>query len=135
MLLNYDTDMKHFFTKGMTTIAITSESIVIVMILVVIIASIFCVSITPPTAIAQNSNSIRIESDHFSPSRLAITIGSTVTWQNADTQPHKVTSDDRIFDSRNIQPHESFSYTFNDPGVFAYHCTCDPTLRGEISVG
>jgi plastocyanin len=60
-------------------------------------------------------------------------VGSTVIWTNTDGQTaHRVISN--LFDSNDIQPHTTFSYTFNDPGSFQYH-DLDPSKKGTINVG
>jgi len=64
-----------------------------------------------------------------------ITLGTTVTWTNNDTgMVHTVTAVDGSFDSAILQPGQSFSYTFNDPGDFEYFCSPHPWMRARVSV-
>ncbi|HYI21482.1 MAG TPA: copper-containing nitrite reductase [Candidatus Limnocylindrales bacterium] len=71
----------------------------------------------------------------YSVNELMITLGTTVTWTNNDTgMVHTVTAVDGSFDSAILQPGQSFSYTFNDPGDFEYFCSPHPWMRARVSV-
>ncbi len=57
----------------------------------------------------------------------------TVTWTNTGAVVHTVTAADRkAFDSKNIGPKASFSWTFQSAGTFAYFCTYHPWMKGTI---
>ncbi len=60
----------------------------------------------------------------FASASLRVKVGDTVTWRNEDPVPHTVTSDDAAgpLDSGTIAKGASFSYTFTEPGQYAYHC-------------
>ncbi len=51
-----------------------------------------------------------------------VAAGSTVTWVNKDPMGHTVTADDGGFDSGDIPPSASWSFTFTEPGTYTYHC-------------
>lgn len=84
-----------------------------------------------PTA---GPDEVRINSMAFGPSTLSVKAGTTITWINDDVVPHTVTADDGAFDSGLLQPGESFSYTFNDAGSVAYHCSLHPLMRAKLEV-
>ena len=73
-------------------------------------------------------------SSAYSPSPLTITVGSTITWTNADTLTHTVTSDTGAFDSSSIAPGAKFSFTFQNKGTFPYHCSPHPSMVGSVVV-
>jgi plastocyanin len=73
----------------------------------------------------------------FSPEQVTITVGGTITWKNPSTVVHTATGDpDRVADPDNVelpdgaepwdsgfvQPDESFSHTFTEPGTYRYVC-------------
>lgn len=70
----------------------------------------------------------------FSPNNLSVTAGTTLTWRNTGAQAHSVTSRDQLFDSRLLDPGESWSYTFETPGVYRYFCVPHPLMKGAIIV-
>jgi len=72
----------------------------------------------------------------FTPNTITVVLGvnSTIVWTNNDGSPHTVTSNGGIFDSGNMAPGQSFSYTFTSTGTFAYHCTYHPWMTGTVVV-
>jgi plastocyanin len=70
----------------------------------------------------------------FSPATLTVKVGTTITWTNNDSMTHTVTSDNGVFDSGNLAPGQTFSYTFNNAGTFTYHCVIHTYMKGTIIV-
>ena len=77
----------------------------------------------------------------FSPARIQVVLGSTVTWTNQDDVPHNVTlspvviSSSDNWESRLLYPGQSFSYTFTSSGTFQYHCQEHPfSMSGTVIV-
>lgn len=74
----------------------------------------------------------------FSPNAITVKAGTKVTWVNDDAAAvHTVVGD--TFDSRDekkdgLSKGESFSYTFDKPGVYKYHCSFHPFMTGTITV-
>ena len=79
---------------------------------------------------------IRIDITGFSfPANTGVAKGDTVMWTNKMRAHHTVTSDkDGEFDSGQLGPNQSFSYTFNEAGAFAYHCENHPDMTGTVTV-
>ena len=89
---------------------------------------------------------VTIADSAFSPSKIEVQAGTTVTWTNDDALPHTVTStvtDDvdsatsDLFDSGTLQTGESFSYTFKKAGDYPYECTIHasmPSMHGKVEV-
>jgi plastocyanin len=76
----------------------------------------------------------------FSPTRIQVVLGTTVTWTNQDTVPHNVTLSPVVMSSSNnweselLYPGQSFSYTFASQGTFQYHCQEHPGMVGVVIV-
>ena len=70
----------------------------------------------------------------FSPTRIEIIAGTTVTWTNNDPLFHTVSADDGSWDSGQIEPGKTFSRTFPQPGEYAVHCTPHPFMKAVIVV-
>jgi plastocyanin len=93
---------------------------------------------TPTDPMAGEEVEILMAGSQFSPQELTIPAGTTVLWYNDDTLPHTVTSNDGAvagerFDAE-LDPGESFSYTFEDPGTYTYYCALHAGMVGEITV-
>lgn len=62
-------------------------------------------------------------------------LGATVTWTNTGAVAHTVTADDvTSFDSGNLDPQATFSFTADLPGTVTYHCTFHPWMTGTLTV-
>ena len=70
----------------------------------------------------------------FLPPDLTINVGDTVMWTNNDALPHTATSNTSVWNSGTLQPGQSFSFTFNNPGAFPYHCGFHFFMTANITV-
>ncbi len=94
-----------------------------------------------------------VEHVAFSPARLEVDAGSKVTWTNRDDNVvHTATSGtpgdkgvpgldngtparpDGTFDGEMDGADASFSFTFDEPGTYAYFCRVHQSMTGEIVV-
>lgn len=90
-------------------------------------------STASPTLQNQNSK-VDIKDMSFSPDSMTVKVGTKVTWTNNDTVPHTVTSNINEFDSKTLQPGESFSFTFKKAGTFPYRCSIHTFMNATIIV-
>ncbi|HZT67129.1 MAG TPA: cupredoxin family copper-binding protein [Acidimicrobiales bacterium] len=70
----------------------------------------------------------------FNPSTLSIAVGTKVTVINKDSVDHTWTADGGQFDSGELAQNQSYSFTFNSPGAFPYHCSMHPSMTGTVQV-
>jgi plastocyanin len=72
----------------------------------------------------------------FNPPTITVVIGinNTVVWTNDDSVPHTVTADSGSFSSGNLNPGDSYSFTFTAPGTYAYHCSYHSWMKGTVIV-
>ncbi len=76
----------------------------------------------------------------YSPATFSAGKGSTVTWFNADSAAHTVTSGtpgngpSGRFDSSLLMVGGSFSHKFSDDGVFPYFCMVHPWMTGKVAI-
>ena len=68
----------------------------------------------------------------FSPSTVNVTVGTTVVWKNTTAAPHTVTGSS--FGSGTIPSGGTYSFTFSQPGSFAYHCMIHPYMTAVVNV-
>src|SRR5215213_7626382 len=88
-----------------------------------------------PTAGAQGKTmTVSIKNFAFDPSNTTVSPGTTLTWVNNDQVPHTATANDGAFDSGTLQPGQSYSFAFDKPGTYAYHCNIHPYMTGTVTV-
>lgn len=80
------------------------------------------------------SKTIRISNFRFNPSNLEVKVGTRVTWTNQDEYEHTITADDGTFNSGALNVGDAFSFTFEQPGAYAYHCEFHSGMKGVIKV-
>lgn len=70
----------------------------------------------------------------FGPGKLTVHVGDTLIWTNTGQANHTVTANNGGFDSGNLAPGATFSFTFTKPGTYGYHCTYHPWMKGTVIV-
>jgi plastocyanin len=85
-----------------------------------------------------------LTTDAYSPNPIQVSVGTTVTWTNNDSQPHTVTSgsngqpDNKFNSSPNftplLNPGQTFSFTFTEAGNYPYFCLLHPNMVGTVNV-
>ncbi len=83
-----------------------------------------------------NGAGTNTSSKGFTPNTVTVVLGvnNTVVWTNNDGSPHTVTSNSGAFDSGNLAPGQSYTYTFTAAGTYTYHCTYHPWMTGTVVV-
>lgn len=88
-----------------------------------------------PTQVNAADVAITIDKFAFMPGTMTVPVGTRVVWTNLETAaPHDVTSDTGVFASGNMTTGQTFSYTFMQPGTYAYTCTIHPRMKATITV-
>jgi nitrite reductase (NO-forming) len=92
-----------------------------------------------PTGVSIVPGSSSLTTDAFSPNPVQVSVGSTVTWTNDDTQPHTVNAGENavssgVFDSPIMPPAGTFEHTFTEAGEYPYFCLLHPNMVGTVSV-
>lgn len=85
-------------------------------------------------AAAPGTTTVTIRDLAFAPATLEIPAGATVRWTNEDPIPHTATADDGSFDTGVIEPGQTGSQTFTEPGRFSYFCAFHPQMQATIVV-
>jgi plastocyanin len=94
---------------------------------------------TGATGVSIVPGSSSLTTDAYAPNPVQVSVGSTVTWTNDDSQPHTATSGenatpDGTFDSGIMAPAATFEHTFTEAGEFPYFCILHPNMVGTVSV-
>ena len=83
-----------------------------------------------------NATQVCMVSSTFSPLTRTVTHGTTVQWVNGDNITHTVTSDPGSGETydQTVAGGGNFSFTFNTPGTYTYHCEIHPEMTGTVEV-
>jgi alcohol dehydrogenase (cytochrome c) len=85
-------------------------------------------TLTPP-------NKVTVVDFGYTPSRIQIKPGDTITFANNGPQAHTATSTDGTgWDTGLLDPGASASFTFDQPGTYVYVCQPHPYMVGQILV-
>jgi copper-containing nitrite reductase len=89
-----------------------------------------------PTVSIRSGSATQTAATDYSPPTITVVIGvnNTVTWVNGDDAAHTVTAIDGSFNSGNMNPGQSWSYTFTSPGVYDYYCVYHTWMKGTVIV-
>ncbi|WP_030751367.1 plastocyanin/azurin family copper-binding protein [Streptomyces sp. NRRL S-31] len=81
-------------------------------------------------------DAVAIRNFAFSPATLKVSVGTTVTWANEDTDAHTVTSTGSGGPLRSaaLATHATYRHTFTKPGTYAYLCTIHPFMTAKVEV-
>jgi len=89
---------------------------------------------TTTTTAAEPSPAIITISDFDFGEPITVEVGRTVTVFNEDGATHTWTSTEGVFDSGDLAQGESFEFTFEEPGEYAFFCEIHPSMTGTITV-
>ena len=94
-----------------------------------------------PTVTISPGSSTPSNAKFFEPPSLTVSKVTTVTWKNADSTLHTVTSgtaeggqSGTVFDSSYLAAGKTFQWTFSNAGTFDYYCTLHPYMKGKVVV-
>ena len=81
------------------------------------------------------ATTVSIDNFTFSPQKLTVKAGTTVTWTNKDDIPHGIAATGNTFKrSAAMDTDDNYSFTFTTPGTYQYFCYIHPHMTGMIVV-
>jgi plastocyanin len=92
---------------------------------------------TSPTTTADVTVSIAgiLGAQSFVPNPIAMRVGQTLSWKNADSVTHDATQDGSGFTTGNVSAGATSSpIMMSTAGTFTYHCAIHPSMVGTITV-
>ena len=102
---------------------------------IVLAVAVFTTATALPAAPAQAADSVvLIDQFTFTPQRITVKAGTTVTWSNEDDVPHTIASSSKLFKSKALDTGDKFSFTFTTPGTYEYFCSLHPHMTGAVVV-
>ena len=70
----------------------------------------------------------------YEPADITIKAGESVTWTNEDSVQHNAAADENAFEGPLLSKGESYTFTFDAPGIYPYHCTPHPFMKATVTV-
>jgi plastocyanin len=96
-------------------------------------------SATP--APATGAATVTIQNFAFVPASITVPKGTTVTWVNQDPVNHQILNDagasiaeGALFSSDSLPNGGTYSFRFDSPGTYPYHCSIHPSMKGTVIV-
>jgi plastocyanin len=81
---------------------------------------------------ASDGPTVLIRSSTFSPDKITVAAGDTVTWVFRDKSlSHNVVGDGY---KSPLQRGGRYTHTFDEPGTHSYRCTLHPAMKGKVEV-
>ena len=97
--------------------------------------AVFAAAAALPAASAPATDAeVDIDQFTFTPQRITVKAGTTVTWANEDDVPHTIASSSKLFKSKALDTRDKFSFTFTTPGTYEYFCSLHPHMTGAVVV-
>jgi len=95
----------------------------------------FLTLFTPVPAVAA-TQSVAMAQYAFGPAAITVHVGDTITWTNHDQAPHDVTTTSApvSLHSPTLSTGQSWTYTFSQPGTYAYICSIHPDMKAQVTV-
>jgi plastocyanin len=91
--------------------------------------------VLPAWAQTKPASGISIDNFTFSPAKLTVKAGTTITWTNKDDIPHGIASANNAFTrSKALDTDDAYSLTLTTPGTYQYFCYIHPHMVGTIVV-
>jgi plastocyanin len=87
-----------------------------------------------PKTVSSGAITVVISNYAFNPANITVKAGTVVTWVNKDSVPHTVTGDVGGPASAALTLNATYSFKYSAPGIYAYHCSIHPGMKGIITV-
>ena len=90
---------------------------------------------------ATGAATVTIQNFAFIPASVTVPEGTTVTWVNQDPVNHQILNDagpsvaeGALFSSDSLPNGGTYSFRFDSPGTYPYHCSIHPSMKGTVIV-
>jgi len=120
---------------------------ILIVVLVTFITICGCTGYGPsaPPATTQTqvpgATTVTMQNFAFNPASITVPKGTTVTWVNQDTADHTIVNDAQgsiaqgaLFTSNSLPKGANYSFKFDNPGTYPYHCSIHPSMKATVIV-
>lgn len=78
-------------------------------------------------------HAVQIKGMKFSPARLEVAAGDTITFTNTDSRRHTATALDGSFDTGRLASGKSATVRISAAGKHAFKCMFHPSMKGTVT--
>ena len=119
-----------------------SKALALVPILVVFLVAACGDAVPEPTANSRFTQqptaalvyAVYVDIQDFTHRDVTVTVGTTIGWENRGNVRHTATEENEQWDSKALEPGETFPFTFTQAGTYNYFCAIYPTMRATVTV-
>jgi plastocyanin len=90
--------------------------------------------LAPAAHAAGAAHTVTIEGMKFTPERLEVKAGDSITWVNKDFLPHSVTAKAAHLESGDLAPNRRWKLVVRKKGEIDYICRLHPVMHGVVVV-
>ena len=87
-----------------------------------------------PAVLQGSEVTIDISDFDYSPRDATVTAGTSVSWANTGDAPHDAVDDGETWNTGVLDGGDTGSVTFDEAGVYDYHCSIHPDMDGKLTV-
>lgn len=84
-------------------------------------------------AALSKDHAVTISGFKFTPARISVAAGDTITFTNNDSAPHTATALNGAFNTGTIGKGKSKKVTVNNAGGLDYKCNFHPAMKGKVT--
>ena len=102
---------------------------------ILLIPALLVAALLAPVSPAQAADAeVTVADMAFTPARVTVGLGQSVTWSFPDQMAHTTTSNQGFWNSGSKNGGDTFSRAFTSAGTFGYHCAFHSSMKGAVRV-
>ena len=79
------------------------------------------------------NHAVQIKGMKFNPPKIAVAVGDTITFTNADSMTHTATALDGSFDTGHLATGKSAKVKVSAAGAHPFHCAIHSSMKGIVT--
>jgi plastocyanin len=79
------------------------------------------------------NHTVQIKGMKFSPSKVSVAVGDTITFTNGDPMTHTATALDGSFDTGQLAEGKSAKVKISAAGAHPFHCAIHSSMKGTVT--
>ena len=102
---------------------------------ILLVPAVLVAALLAPVSAAQAAGAeVTVADMAFTPARVTVGLGQSVTWTFTDQMAHTTTSNQGFWNSGSKSDGDTFARAFTSAGTFGYHCSFHSSMTGAVRV-